>query len=49
MVGNMKACELDVVDELEVEKKDNLFAIFPIDTTMQDSGKRKRSIVQQSY
>ena len=43
-VGNVKACELDVIDELEVEEKDNLFAIFPIDTTVQDGGKRKRSI-----
>jgi len=49
IVSNVKACELDVVDELEVEKKDNLFAIFPIDTTMQDGSKRKRSIVQQAY
>ena len=44
MVGNAKACKLDVVDELEVEEKDNLFAIFPIGTTMQDGGKRKRSV-----
>jgi len=26
-----------------VEEKDNLFANFPIGTTIQDSGKRKRS------
>jgi len=44
-VGNAKACELGIVDELEVEEKDNLSAIFPIDTTMQDGGKRKRSVV----
>jgi len=44
MVGNAKACKLDVVDGLEVEEKDNLFAIFPIGATMQDDGKRKRSI-----
>ena len=43
MVGNMNACELDVVDELKFEEKNNLFAIFPIDATMQDGGKRKRS------
>ena len=43
MVGNIKACELDIVKELKVEEKNNLFAIFPIDTTIQDGGKRKRS------
>jgi len=32
-----------VVKELKVEGKNNLFAIFPIDATMQDGGKRKRS------
>ena len=41
----MKAWELDVVVELKVEGKNNLFAIFLISTTMQDSGKRKRSDV----
>jgi len=30
-------------EELKVEEKFNLFAIFPIGTTMQDGGKRKRS------
>jgi len=33
-----------VVTVLKVEeRKDNLFAEFPIGTTMQDGGKRKRS------
>ena len=40
---NTKACELDVVEELKVEERDNLFAIFPIGATIQDGGKRKRS------
>jgi len=32
------------VDELKkIEEKDNLFADFPIDATIQDGGKRKRS------
>ena len=39
----MKAWELDVVKELKVEEKNNLFTIFPIGATMQDGGKRKRS------
>jgi len=43
MVGNVKACELDILDKLKVEEKNNLFTIFLIGTTMQDSGKRKRS------
>ena len=34
---------LVVVEELKVEGKKNLFAIFPIGATMQDGGKRKRS------
>ena len=42
MVGNAKATKLDIVEGWEVEKK-NLFAIFPISTTIQDGGKRKRS------
>jgi len=35
----------DVVEELKVveEEKDNLFANFPMGTTIQDGGKRKRS------
>jgi len=34
----------DIVDELKkIEEKDNLFADFPIDATIQDGGKRKRS------
>jgi len=32
-----------MVEELKVGEKFNLFAIFPISTTMQDGGKRKRS------
>ena len=43
MVGKTNSCELDVIEELKVEEKMNLFAVFPIDTTMQDGGKRKRS------
>ena len=45
MVGNAKAYKLDIVDELKVEEKDNLFTIFPIGATMQDGGKRKRSMM----
>ena len=45
MVGNTEAWELDVVEELKVEGKKNLFAIFSIGATIQDSGKRKRSDV----
>jgi len=48
MVGNVKACELNVVDELKFEEKNNLFTIFPIGTTMQDGGKRKRSDVRRN-
>jgi len=40
----MNSCELDVIEELKVEERMNLFAVFPIGTTMQDGGKRKRSI-----
>jgi len=43
-VSKMNSCELDVIEELKVEERMNLFTVFPIDTTMQDSGKRKRSI-----
>ena len=43
MVGKMNSCELDVIEELKVEKRINLFAVFPIGTTMQDGSKRKRS------
>ena len=39
----MKAWESDMVEELKVEEKNNLFAIFPIGATMQDGSKRKRS------
>ena len=42
-VGKLGSCELVVVEELKVEGKMNLFTIFPIGTTMQDGGKRKRS------
>jgi len=43
-VDNARACDLDVIEELKAEEK-NLFAIFPIGTTMQDSGKRKEAMV----
>jgi len=43
MVGKMNSCELDVFEELKAVEKMNLFAIFPIGTTMQDGGKRKKS------
>jgi len=42
-VGKVNCCELDVIVELKVGGKLNLFAIFPIGATMQDGGKRKRS------
>ena len=39
-----------VVELLKFEReKDNLFADFPIGTTIQDGGKRKRSDVCPSY
>jgi len=41
-VGNARACDLGIVEELKVEEKD-LFTIFPIGTTMQDGGKRKKA------
>jgi len=31
-----------MVEKLKVEGKNSLFAIFPIDATMQDGGKRKK-------
>jgi len=34
-----------MVEELKVEGKMNLFAIFPIGATMQDDGKRKRRVM----
>ena len=38
-----------VVEELKfVEEKGNIFADFPIGTTIQDGGKRKRSVVLSS-
>jgi len=45
MVGKENCCELDMIVELKVGGKLNLFAIFPIGTIMQDGGKRKRSNV----
>jgi len=39
-----------VVEVLKfVEEKENLFANFPIGSTIQDGGKRKRSVVQASF
>jgi len=43
IVGKTNSCELDIIEELKVEERKNLFAVFPIGTTMQDGGKRKRS------
>ena len=41
-----RVCELqDVIVELRVEGKMTLFAIFPMGATMQDSGKRKRVMI----
>ena len=45
MVGKENCCELDVIVELKVGGKLNLFAIFPIGATMQDGCKRKRSVL----
>ena len=42
-VGNAEVCDLDIVEELIVEEK-NLFAIFPIGTTIQDGSKRKEAL-----
>jgi len=44
MVGKVNCCELDMIVELRVGGKLNLFAIFPIGATMQDGGKRKGSV-----
>ena len=44
-VGKENCCELDVIVELKVVGKKNLFAIFPIGATIQDGSKRKRSNV----
>jgi len=44
-VGKTNSCELDVTEELKVEERMNLFAVFPIGTAMQDGSKRKRSNV----
>jgi len=43
-VGNARACDLDIVEELKVEER-NLFTIFPIGTTMQDGDKRKEAFL----
>ena len=43
MVSKTNSCELDVIEELKIEERMNLFAVFPIGATMQDGGKRKRS------
>jgi len=43
-VGNARACNLGIVEELTVEER-NLFAIFPIGATMQDGGKRKEAMI----
>ena len=43
-----ESCEIDVVEELR-EGKGVLFAIFPIGATMQDGGKRKRSVGHISW
>jgi len=42
-VSNAEVCDLGIVEELIVEEK-NLFAIFPIGTTIQDGGKRKEAL-----
>jgi len=47
MVGRGNCCELDVIEKLKVGGELNLFAIFPIGATMQDGGKRKRSMKWQ--
>ena len=49
-VGNARACNLGIIEELKVEEK-NLFTIFPIGTIMQDGGKRKEvmTIAMISY
>ena len=44
MVGKMNSCELDVFEELKIVEKKNLFAMFSVGTTMQDGGKKKRSV-----
>jgi len=42
-VGNTRACNLDIIEELKVKER-NLFTIFPIGATMQDGGKRKEAM-----
>ena len=46
MVGKMNSCELDVIEELKVEERKNLFAVFPIGTIIQNGGNRKRSVAE---
>jgi len=43
-VGNVKVCELDIVEKLKFEEENCLFAKFPIGATMQDGGKRKEAM-----
>ena len=44
MVGKEICSELGVIVELKVRGKLNLFTIFPIGTTIQDGGKRKKEL-----
>ena len=44
-IGGKKVLEFEAVsDLLKCVEKENLFANFPIGTTIQDGGKRKRSV-----
>ena len=44
-IGGKEVLEFEAVfDLLKCVEKENLFANFPIGTTIQDGGKRKRSI-----
>ena len=46
IVGIVELSLRVMVEVLRIaEEKENLFAIFPIGTTMQDGGKRKRSVL----
>ena len=45
IVGNVKVCELDVVERLKFFEEENcLFTKFPIGATMQNGGKRKKAM-----
>jgi len=44
MVGNVKVCELDIIEKLKFEEEICLFAKFPIGATMQDGSKRKEAM-----